>query len=184
MSKQSFHRCHKCCYFSLIPLFLLFLCFHDMLLVHIITPYRCDMWKGKEVEVFLTPEEWQKLSGVNESLKDTEWIHYTKRAGETKSFFIENQGQYQSEINLDGITYSLMSVNNKHPNLNLYYYTNPSAILGKDISLLYDHNLREKVVQYNSIIGYYTLPFFGVNKHIECDHFEQDPFNLIKNYLK
>lgn len=32
--------------------------------------------KEKKSIVFLTPQEWRNLSGVNESLKDTKWIYY------------------------------------------------------------------------------------------------------------
>lgn len=47
-----------------------------MIIVLTITPIRCKMWEGKEVEVFLTPAEWRTLSGVNESLKDTGVVYY------------------------------------------------------------------------------------------------------------
>lgn len=44
---------------------------------------------GQRVDVFLTPEEWRKLSGVNESLKNTEWIHYPITEGKAeKNLFL------------------------------------------------------------------------------------------------
>lgn len=70
--KQHFLK-HRFCYISF-GLFLFI--FQQMIIVLTITPIRCKMWEGKEVEVFLTPAEWRTLSGVNESLKDTEWVYY------------------------------------------------------------------------------------------------------------
>lgn len=82
MSKLKLHFLkHRFCYISL-GLFLFV--FHQMIIALIATPIRCKMWEGKEVEVFLTPEEWRTLSGVNESLKDTEWIHYPITEGKAE----------------------------------------------------------------------------------------------------
>ncbi|OZN25021.1 hypothetical protein CFY87_06720 [Actinobacillus seminis] len=143
------------------------------------------MWKGKEVEVFLTPQEWRSLSGVNESLKDTEWSSYSTIEGEpeTDPFFIKNQGLYQSKMDFDNNRHSLISVNSKYPNLNFYAYLNPTTILGHNTYILYDQKLKSKILQYNRILGYYRMPFFGVIKRIECNDIGQGYFDLIENYL-
>lgn len=125
MSKLKQHVLkHPCCYTFLTISFLLLLLLHDMFLAQIITPYRCNIWKGKEVEVFLTPEEWRKLSGVNESLKGTEWVYYPTIEGEPEKdpFFIRNQGLYQPIMYFDEHRHYLSSINNKYPNLNIYVY--------------------------------------------------------------
>lgn len=119
--KQHFRK-HPCCCVSLAFLLLLLLWLADLLLVQIITPFRCDMWKGKELEVFLTPEEWRKLSGVNESLKDTEWIHYPAIEGKAEKdpFFIKNKGVYHPVMYFNGDRHWLSEVNSKYPYLNIY----------------------------------------------------------------
>ncbi|WP_236757374.1 hypothetical protein [Actinobacillus seminis] len=161
------------------------LCSYDWIAAEIITPFRCEMWKGKEVEVFLTPQEWRSLSGVNESLKDTEWSSYSTIEGEpeTDPFFIKNQGLYQSKMDFDNNRHSLISVNSKYPNLNFYAYLNPTTILGHNTYILYDQKLKSKILQYNRILGYYRMPFFGVIKRIECNDIGQGYFDLIENYL-
>lgn len=90
----------------------------------IATPIRCKMWEGKEIEVFLTPEEWRKLSGVNESLKDTEWIPYPileSRFIDTP-FLVQNRNSYQTRVNFYGKEHKLRAINNKYPNINIYSY--------------------------------------------------------------
>ncbi|HGO5810941.1 TPA: hypothetical protein ACK3JP_002399, partial [Mannheimia haemolytica] len=148
-------------------------------------PIRCKMWEGKEVEVFLTPEEWRALSGVNESLKDTEWVYYPTVEGEPEEepFFIKNKGLYQPVMYFDGRKHYLSSINNKYPSLNIYVYKNPKEILGKDTYILYDQVLKMKIFQYNLIVGYHFLPFFGVINKIECNTIGQGYFDLIENYL-
>ncbi|MDO4698428.1 MAG: hypothetical protein Q4A60_07125 [Pasteurellaceae bacterium] len=186
MSKPSSPKRHICCYLLLIPLFLLFLCFYDMLLVHIITPYRCDMWKGKEVDVFLTPEEWRKLSGINESLKDTNWVYYPKTEGkaEQNPFFIKHQGTYQPVMYFNGNKHYLDEVNNKYPHLNSYSYINPTTVFGHNTFILYDQNLKQVILQYHLIAGYFTSPLSGLADSIKCNtNAISEGSELIRNYL-
>ncbi|QTM01987.1 hypothetical protein GM698_01210 [Mannheimia sp. ZY171111] len=121
------------------------------------------MWEGKEVEVFLTPEEWRTLSGVNESLKDTEWIYYSTVEGKSEKdpFFIKNQGLYQPEMNFNGNRHFLFTVNSKYPYLNQYIYINTTKMFGHNTFILYDHKLQKIIVQYNYITGYPKSPFFS-----------------------
>ncbi|HDL5444475.1 TPA: hypothetical protein ACU207_002374 [Mannheimia haemolytica] len=157
--KQHFLK-HRFCYISL-GLFLF--AFHQMIIALIATPIRCKMWEGKEVEVFLTPEEWRTLSGVNESLKDTEWIHYpiTEGKAEKEPFFIKNKGLYQPEMNFNGNKHFLISVNSKYPYLNQYTYINNTNMFGYNTFILYDQKLQKIIVQYNEIEVYPKTPFFS-----------------------
>ncbi|NBI13548.1 hypothetical protein GVX81_07985 [[Haemophilus] felis] len=145
------------------------------------------MWKGKEVEVFLTPEEWRKLSGVNESLKDTEWVYYPTIEGEPEKdpFFIKNQGLYQPVMYFNGNKHSLSSVNNKYPYLNSYSYINPAKILGHNTFVLYDQHLKRTVVQYHFIAGYFRDPFSGLAGSFKCnENAISEGSALIEDYLK
>ncbi|SUB33492.1 Uncharacterised protein [[Pasteurella] mairii] len=182
MSISFFKRHRICCYIFLTPLCLFLLCSYDWIAAEIITPFRCEMWKGKEVEVFLTPQEWRSLSGVNESLKDTQWVYYTSNRAQTNPFFIKNQGLYQPKMDFDNNRHSLISVNSKYPNLNLYMYINPTTILGHDTYILYDHKLKAKILQHNEIAGYYRVPFVGVSNRIACN-LDQKHFDLIESHL-
>ncbi|SUU38475.1 Uncharacterised protein [Actinobacillus seminis] len=181
----SFFKKHRiCCYIFLTPLCLFLLCSYDWIAAEIITPFRCEMWKGKEVEVFLTPQEWRSLSGVNESLEDTEWPFYSTIEGEpeTDPFFIKNQGLYQPKMDFYNNRHSLISVNSKYPNLNLYVYINPTTIFGHDTYILYDHKLKAKILQHNEIAGYYRVPFVGVSNRIACN-LDKKHYDLIESYL-
>ncbi|AUI66238.1 MULTISPECIES: hypothetical protein [Glaesserella] len=180
--KQHFIK-HRFCYIAL-GLFLLI--FHQMIIASIITPYRCDMWKGKEVEVFLTPEEWRKLSGVNESLKGTEWVYYPTIEGELEKdpFFIKNQGLYQPVMYFNGNRHTLSSINDKHPNLNIYVYIFPRTILGHDTFILYDYKLQKIILQYNLIGGYVRNPLSGLPESFDCNNNAMsDGLKLIESYL-
>lgn len=187
--KQHFSK-HPCCCIALlipfIPYILWVSFFYDMILAEIITPYRCDMWKGKEVEVFLTPEEWRKLSGVNESLKGTEWVYYPTIEGEpeTDPFFIKNQGLYQQVMYFDGNRHFLSSINDKYPNLNIYMYIYTKKILGHNTFVLYDSKLEQKIIQYNIIKGYFRNPLSGLPESFDCNKNEMsNASKLIENYL-
>ncbi|NBI14145.1 hypothetical protein GVX81_11280 [[Haemophilus] felis] len=145
------------------------------------------MWKGKEVEVFLTPEEWRKLSGVNESLKDTEWVHYPaiEEKAEKDPFFIKNKGVYQPVMYFNGDRHWLSEVNSKYPYLNIYKYIYPKKILGHDTFILYDQNLKKRIVQYNIIGGYFRNPFSGLAGSFDCNkNAMSDGLDLIEDYLK
>ncbi|QLB45307.1 hypothetical protein HV561_05830 [Mannheimia pernigra] len=121
------------------------------------------MWEGKEVEVFLTPEEWRTLSGVNESLKDTEWIYYSTVEGKSEKdpFFIKNQGLYQPEMNFNGNRHFLFAVNSKYPYLNQYIHINTTKMFGHNTFILYDQKLQKIIVQYNETEVYPKTPFFS-----------------------
>ena len=178
--KQHFLK-HQFCYISL-GLFLFL--FHQMIIMPIASPIRCKMWEGKEVEIFLPPQEWRNLSGVNESLKDTEWIHYPITEGKTEKdpFFIKNQGVYQPEMYFNGNKHFLSSVNSKYPYLNKYTYINTTKLFGHNTFVLYDQKLQKIIVQYNEIEGYPKNPFFSgrfpcnENSILEAD-------KLLKTYL-
>ncbi|QGM81715.1 hypothetical protein A6A10_07905 [Otariodibacter oris] len=177
---------HPCCYVLLMFPLSLFLYLHDIFLAKIITPFRCEMWEGKEVEVFLTPEEWRKLSGVNESLKDTEWVYYPTIEGQPEKdpFFIKNQGLYQPVMYFNGNKHYLISVNNKYPYLNSYSYINPTTIFGHNTYVLYDNKLKKEVFQYHSIAGYYTNPLSGLADNFACnENYFSDFDKLLQNYL-
>lgn len=187
--KQHFSK-HPCCCIALlipfIPYILWVSFFYDMILAEIITPYRCDMWKGKEVEVFLTPEEWRKLSGVNESLKGTEWVYYPTIEGEPEKepFFIKNQGLYQAVMYFDGNKHFLGEVNRKYPYLNIYVYINPNKIFGHNTFVLYDHNLKQVIVKYHLIAGYFMTPISGVPERFECNENDiSEGSDLMNDYL-
>ncbi|WP_238336826.1 hypothetical protein [Mannheimia pernigra] len=161
MSKLKLHFLkHRFCYISL-GLFLF--AFHQMIIALIATPIRCKMWEGKEVEVFLTPEEWRTLSGVNESLKDTEWIYYSTVEGKSEKdpFFIKNQGLYQPEMNFNGNRHFLFAVNSKYPYLNQYIHINTTKMFGHNTFILYDQKLQKIIVQYNETEVYPKTPFFS-----------------------
>ncbi|MGQ0285951.1 hypothetical protein ACT2CV_01920 [Pasteurellaceae bacterium 22721_9_1] len=178
---------HPYCYiFLMSPFLLLFLCFYDLFFARIITPFRCDMWKGKEVEVFLTPEEWRKLSGVSESLKDTEWIYYPTLEGEpeTDPFFIKNQGLYQPTMSFNGNKHDLRTVNSKYPYLNIYKYIYPRTIFGHNTFVLYDQNLKKVIVQYHLIAGYFRNPLSGLAESFKCNENDMsEGSDLMDNYL-
>lgn len=113
-----------------------------MIIMLIATLIRCKMWEGKEVDVFLTPEEWRKLSGVNESLKNTEWIHYPITEGKAeKNLFYKKSRVYQREMNFNGNRHFLNSVNSKYPYLNKYTYINTTKMFGHNTFILYDKKL-------------------------------------------
>ncbi|MDY5847080.1 hypothetical protein [Actinobacillus porcinus] len=188
--KQHFSK-HPCCCIALlipfIPYILWVSFFYDMILAEIITPYRCDMWKGKEVEVFLTPEEWRKLSGVNESLKGTEWVYYPTIEGEpeTDPFFIKNQGLYQQVMYFDEHRHYLSSINNKYPNLNIYVYIYPKTIFGHDTYILYDQKIKKIILQYHLIGGYFNNPFSGLSESFDCnENAISNGLEFIKSYLR
>lgn len=178
--KQHFLK-HRFCYISL-GLFLF--AFHQMIIALIATPIRCKMWEGKEVDVFLTPEEWRKLSGVNESLKDTEWIYYpiTEGKAEKDPFFIKNQGLYQPEMDFNGNKHFLIAVNSKYPYLNKYTYINTTKMFGHNTFILYDQKLQKIIVQYNDIEGYLKNHFFS--GRFPCNENSISESNkLLKTYL-
>ncbi|NBI14125.1 hypothetical protein GVX81_11150 [[Haemophilus] felis] len=129
------------------------------------------MWEGKEVEVFLTPEEWRKLSGVNESLKDTEWIYYPIIEGKAEKdpFFIKNQGSYQPVMYFNGDKHDLDKINNKYPYLNLYSYINPTKAFGHNTFILYDQKLKKSIAQYNEIEGYFETNIFVFSGRFQCN---------------
>ncbi|SUU38466.1 Uncharacterised protein [Actinobacillus seminis] len=180
----SFFKKHRiCCYVFLTPLCLFLLCSYDLIVAEIITPFRCEMWKGKEVEVFLTPQEWRSLSGVNESLKDTEWIYYSSNRAKTDPFFIKNQGVYQPIMYINEKKHWLSSVNSKYPNLNIYSYIYPKTILGQDTFILYDYRLNKIIMKYNFIAGYFKSPLTGLAQRVYCDNEFLDVYSVLKNYL-
>ncbi|MBF0785819.1 hypothetical protein E4T80_10130 [Muribacter muris] len=144
------------------------------------------MWEGKEVEIFLTPEEWRKLSGVKESLKDTEWIYYPTIEGEPEQepFFIKNQGLYKPVMYFNGNEHSLSSVNSRYPNVNIYTYVYPETIFGHNTFILYDHKLEKVIVQYNDIAGYMISPLSGLADSYRCNNSHiSDGIELIEKYL-
>lgn len=145
------------------------------------------MWTGKEVEVFLTPEEWRKLSGVNESLKDTEWVYYPTIEGEPEKdpFFIKNQGLYQPVMYFNGNRHWLSEVNSKYPYLNIYTYIYPKKILGHDTYILYDQNLKKVILQYHLISGYFRNPLSGLAESFDCNkNAISEGSDLVRDYLK
>lgn len=178
--KQHFLK-HRFCYISLgIFLFL----FHQMIIMLIATPIRCKMWEGKEIEVFLTPEEWRKLSGVNESLKDTEWIPYPileSRFIDTP-FLVQNRNSYQTRVHFYGKEHKLRAINNKYPNINIYSYIYPKNILGRNTFILYDNNIKKKIVQYNMIFGHGNNIFFSGQFYCKEDGIAQ-AYKLLENFL-
>ncbi|MGX2951685.1 hypothetical protein ACWIUA_12440, partial [Ursidibacter sp. B-7004-1] len=179
---KKFFKKHK---FLLLTIFIFLFFMRDILLVNVVTPIRCEAWKGKEMETILTPNDWRILSRVDESLKGTKWVHYNTVYGEPEKdlFFIKNKDNYQPRMDFNSTMHSLISVNEKYPNLNLYYYVNPRTILGHDTFILYDQKLKRRILQYNLISGYYRLPFFGTINQVKCDDLGQDYFDLIESYL-
>ena len=180
--KQHFLK-HRFCYISL-GLFLF--AFHQMIIALIATPIRCKMWEGKEVEVFLTPEEWRNLSGVNESLKGIEWVYYPTVEGEPEEepFFIKNKGLYQPIMYFDRNKHFLSEVNSKYPYLNIYVYITPKKIFGHNTFVLYDHNLKQVIVKYHLIAGYFMTPISGVPEKFECNENDiSEGSDLMNDYL-
>lgn len=125
----------------------------EMWFVKIVTPIRCKMWEGKEIEVFMTPEEWRKASGVNESLKNTKWI---------------SSGDLP-EKTIDGIEYFLLSVNENNPNLGIYMHIEKKS-MNRDIYLLYDRKINKSIVLFNNIVGLYYTPFFHRPIVVNCEN--------------
>lgn len=184
----TFLKQHKIC-LSVIA-FIIFICREFLIFeveyafVNIVTPIRCQQWAGKELEVFLTPEEWRKEAGIQEPLENTKWLHYSLN-GENKEFFIKNNGYYKSKMFFDNKEYWLLSVNEKYPNLNLYLYINPKNYFGYEGKVLYDQTLNKIIARHNTILGYVQNRVFeGGSKRINCKgNIRVSPIDLLESYL-
>lgn len=172
-----FLKKHKCC---AVIVSILFYFNWDTLLAEIATPIRCKMWEGREFETFLTPEEWRKISGVEESLKKTKWVNYS----EEDLFFIKSKEKYNPSMYIDNNEYDLFIVNNKYPNLNIYIYIYTKNYLGHNVAMLYDQKLNVIIARYNNIVGYSRSKLFGVVGQKNCNNKEfSDSFDFLMNYL-
>lgn len=178
--KQNFFK-HRFCYIFLGLFLSVFL---QMIIVLVVTPIRCKMWEGKEIEVFLTPKEWRELSGVSELLKDTKWISYPILESKfiDTPFLIKNRNLYQPRMNFYGKEHRLRAINNKYPNINIYSYIYPENILGHNTFILYDKNLEKIIVQYNMILGSYENNILSGNFYCK-ENGVAEAYNLLENYL-
>ncbi|OOH88443.1 hypothetical protein BMT54_08855 [Pasteurellaceae bacterium 15-036681] len=156
--------------------------FWDMILAYVTTPIRCEMWKNRELEVTLSPEEWRKATNVSFSLKESEWVYYPilDSAG-NKEFLLGNIGKYDPDVYGKE---SLLSVNNFFPYLGIYTYDN-GHYLGHRVSILYDNFLKKEVARYNDIYGYYQIPFFKSNAGVNCKNLSRYfvHLDLLETYL-
>lgn len=182
------YKNHLVCGTFLLILFLILYLYRFIILAEIATPIRCQMWKGKEVEVFMTPEAWRKMTNVEESLKGTQWLYYPTIEGEEEKepFFIKNKGLYKPIMYFNNNKHYLLSVNNKYPNLNVYTYINPKMHFGHDTDILYDQNLNKIIVTYHQIRGYSTNFLSGTAEHVSCKdrtHPYNDSYKLLERYL-
>lgn len=176
----TFLKRHKIC-LGVIAFFI-FLCKGFLLFwvkyafVNIVTPIRCQQWAGKELEVFLTPEEWRKEAGVQESLKDTKWIYY----------YLDEEDKTNDNFKMlwNDKEHWLLSFNEKYPNLKIYTYIDKRILLGRNSVLLYDQNLDKLIMKYNEVVGYVTGPINGFSVKISCKNNSRFILSEIsENYL-